>query len=163
MDSIQQELIKISGITDFNNLSKEDSAKLLKLIGEHKLSETHVKALVEIAPDFIKAQIEALKAVAEVAKGAKETQKEVISTVVNSIQGVTSILEKLAERTNSDEAIIELAKLTIQAGGLYLEAIKISERINKDNNNTWIKIGGLATAILGVAIPVTLKVLSKVK
>lgn len=153
-DQIIDELKSISGVVDFGSLSKEDAARLLALIGEQKLSEAHIKALVEIAPAFLGFSSECLKAMSNVADGAKITQTEAISTIKKSISGLTDVLGRLAENAESDETREKIAFLLLEAGKLYVEMAKILKDMNKDNNDTWIKIAGILGTVLTVVITV---------
>ena len=156
-EKIIDDLKSIAGVTDFSNLSKEDAARLLTLIGEQKLSVAHIKALIEIAPDFLKFSSEFLKAMSNIADAAKSTQTEAISTIKKSISGLTSVLERLAANAESDETREKIAFFLLEAGKLNLEMVKILKDMNKDNNETWMKLAGILGTVLAIAITVVFK------
>lgn len=144
-----EELKKISGISDFSKLTTEDLEKLLKLIGEQRLKEAHVKALLENAPLFLGCAKEALSVIGKAAAGAKESQKSALAPIAASVANISKVLEILAEKAESDESRIKIVENLIEAGKLYLEFLKISESMNKDNNAFWLKLNSIVAFVVG--------------
>jgi len=132
-----KEIEKFSGIKDFKNLSKEDVIKLTKLQADGILEKTHIEALTKIAPEFIKMQIEVVKSFAKISGDMKESQIKSTEPVIESIQGLTRILETLASKAQSDSTIEKIAELSIKLAEKYTEILEINRKQNKDNNNNW--------------------------
>ena len=148
-----EELKSITGMLDFKNLSQEDAKKVLKIIGEQRLSEAQVGALVKIAPAFLSCTTEALSGLKVSAEGAKENQKEALAAITQSIGSISSVLKLLAEQSESDETREKIASHLIEAGKLYIQFAEIAKEMNSENNSFWLKMGGIfgtvALVVLG--------------
>lgn len=148
-----EELKSITGMLDFKNLSQEDAKKVLKIIGEQRLSEAQVGALVKIAPEFLSCTTEALSGLKVSAEGAKENQKEALAAITQSIGSISSVLKLLAEQSESDETREKIASHLIEAGKLYIQFAEIAKEMNSENNSFWLKMGGIfgtvALVVLG--------------
>lgn len=145
------EIKNITGIKDLKKLSQEDLQKIFELIGKNKLTEKHIEALIKNYPHFIQAEIEALKSIQNIAQSAENSQKEVLKTMSKSIEGIISILEKLADKSESDTIRMKIAELTVEVSKINLEFAKISKGINEDNNKFWFKIASIAGMIIVIA------------
>lgn len=157
MDKITQ--IKISnGIKDFKNLSNQDVIKLIELQAKGVLEKTDIEALTKIAPKFLKMQIEIVKSFAKISGDIKESQIKSTEPVIASIQGLTSILETLATKAQSDSTIEKIAESSIKLAEKYTEILEINRKQNESNNTNW---KGLLTTLGMVAISAGAWVLRK--
>lgn len=149
--AVIEEIKTISGIANLAEMSPEEVRTLLGLIGQQRLGLAHIEALVQVAPQFVSLANDALKNIGLVAEGAKESQKGALSAVVSSINGLTAVLTLLAERSESDEAREKIAFYLIEAGKLFVQITQYTKDINKDNNETWTKLAGIAGSVLMAA------------
>ncbi len=147
-EKLLTEIKKVTGINNFENLSSEDGGKILKLIGNNKLSTEHLKVLIEFVPSYVHASAQALQAISNIATHAGASQKEIAESVHTSTKGIINILNTLADSAETDEARLKIAEVSMEAGKLYLEFANISKDINKDNNSTWVKITGVVAGIV---------------
>ena len=148
-----ERLKKITGVTDFENASPEDVAKIDKMAAQGKLNLEQMKLLVEAIPHFVELQKTTIKALQDTVAAARDVQKEAIQSVGNSLNAVSRILEQLADTVQTDDARMKLAEIAIEIGRFGLEMAKILERMNKDNNSLWKWItGAVVTAAAAVVI-----------
>lgn len=127
MDKLK-EIEKFSGIKDFKKLSKEDIIRLTELQSKGVLEISHIEALTKIAPEFIKMQIEVVKSFAKISGDMKESQIKSTEPVIESIQGLTRILETLASKAQSDSTIERIAELSIKLAEKYTEILEINRK-----------------------------------
>lgn len=147
-EDLLQEIREITKIRDLENISEIGTIKILNLIGEHKLNEEQINALIALAPSFISMATEALKTISSIVPQVGETQREVLKNIGNSINSINTVLSTLANKVESDEVRLKIAEYTIRAGELYLEFTKLQAKINENNNETWWKITGTVSAIV---------------
>lgn len=148
--TVIEDIKRISGIGNLSKLSAAEATKLLNLIGEQRLSEAHVKALIEVAPQFISIANEALKTISKTVEGTKESQKNALSAVLAAVSGLTNVLTVLANKAESDEVREKIAQYLIEAGKLYIQVTIITKDMNKDNNDTWVKIAGISGTVVSI-------------
>ena len=146
--TIVDEIIEITGIRDLKKMTEADTVKLLRLIGEQKLKEEHVRALVKIAPSFIGLAVESLKAISAVAKASGASQIDALQSVQQSISAISEALQVLAASAKSDKTREKLARAILEAGRLYVELARISQQMNANNNDFWLKLAGVAAMVL---------------
>lgn len=146
------ELKKIIGVKDFNNLSPNDVERILKLIGEQRLKEGQIKALLEIAPTFLKLATESLKTISNIADGAKDSQSDAMAAIIAAINGIAETLNILARSAETDYTREKIALLLIEAGKIYIELAKLSKEMNEDNNKVWKVLGMGALLALGAVL-----------
>jgi hypothetical protein len=154
-EELLEEISQISKIRDFENMTEPGVEKILNLIGEHRLSKAHIEALVKVAPSFASLSVEALKTISLTAKEAGSSQKEIINNFRASIEGISNVFSILSNNAETDETRLKIAEYMLKAGELYCELAKIQVNINKDNNETWIKIAAISLAVVAAATGIT--------
>lgn len=142
---------EISGLTNLDNLSVEEVKKILSLIGEQRLKESHIIALIECYPHFSSIAIESLRMISTCAQGAKDSQKEALQAISSLALGIINCLEILSKNANSDETREKLAMYIIEAGKITVEFGHIAADINKENNDFWIKIAKIGASVAVLA------------
>lgn len=147
-NSTIEELIEITGFSNFKILTDNDAVKILTLIGQQRLKEAHIKALVQLAPGFIKLATESLRAITTVAKAAGDVQVETLKILQRSVDGVADALQTLAKSAKTDKTREKIAECILEAGRLYIELAKISREMNSQNNDFWLKMAGMAVSTL---------------
>lgn len=145
-----EELKNILGVNDLSTLSKKDTLKVMKLVSEHKLSEAHLRTLIEVCPQFVGLSVESLKTMQSAAAGAKESQAAAFASFSKAVEGILDALSALAKNAETDETRIEIAKILHESANIFVELAKISKEMNSDNNSVWKYIAG-ATATIGLA------------
>jgi hypothetical protein len=113
---IEAELLQIIGLKRLDKLSKEEASTILKLIGEQRLKEAHIQALVRLAPGFIAVATEALRVQMKVIAAAKEVQQDVVQTISAAVEGISQALKILVGSAESDATREKLAAVLLEAG-----------------------------------------------
>ena len=145
------EILKASGLENLSDMNQADAAKLLSLIGEQRLKEAHVAALVAVAPHFIGLATEAIRTGATIAESMKESQKQALAAIQKQIECISAVLSQIAASMSTDACRVQVASLIVEMGKLHVEAIK---EVNKHNNNTYLQIAGIATTIVSITVGV---------
>jgi len=161
-----EELQQKTGIRDLKNLSTSDVDKVLKLAGNGTLSETHVKALVGLTPDFIQhleqLSVKTLETISKLPENAKASQVEALATVQSSIKGMSEmlgVLKTLAENAQTDETREKIGHVIVEFSKLYVELSKISQQMNTDNNAMWKALATTALSVFAIVSSVLVAVL----
>jgi hypothetical protein len=147
--TLLNEIKNITGFQDFSKLSQKQYLKIIKLISEHKLKEKHLEVLISNYSNFITGMLEAFKTIQDVVKGVESSHKEALKTFSDLINQAMHALEKLAEKAESDETRIKIAKKIIY---LSEKSGEILKKMNEDNNGpykTIVKCLLIILAILG--------------
>ncbi len=134
---IQEIKDSLGDVSDLKQMTLEQAARILKLIGQQRLKEAHISALVEIFPGFVELEAQVIKAVITDIESAKDSQKEAFDSLKEPLNSVLSILKILGENASSDEAIKEIGKISLEAGKLCIEMGKIVKDMNESNNSFW--------------------------
>lgn len=156
IESRLTELREATGITDFEDVSPEQFATVLKKAAEGSLTLEQLALLVQVMPQFVELQrqtIDGLKTVVEAAGGA---QKRALKAVGRSLDAAGRALEALAQNAQDDTVRLELAKMALELGRMGLEIAKIVEGMNRDNNNLWKYVASVA-GVVAVAVIVILR------
>ena len=146
-----EDLKTITGVSDFENASPEEMAKIDKMAAQGKLNLEQMKLVIEAMPHFVELQKTTVQALQDTVAAARDVQKEAVQSVGNSLNTTSRILEQLAGSVQTDDARMRLAEIAIEIGRLGLEMARILEQMNKDNNNLWKWISGAAVT-LAVAV-----------
>ncbi len=145
-----QELITKAKIKNAKRLTDEEVQRITTLQYENKLGERHIESLIKANPNFITQQLDLVKTTfSEVSKSVKEEHIKTFDNIGKVIDSTSTILKTIAEKDdNSDEIKIKLIDMTEKLANKQKEILEIQEKMNKDNNNTWIKIlTGVASAV----------------
>jgi hypothetical protein len=153
---IEAELLQIIGLKRLDKLSKEEASTILKLIGEQRLKEAHIQALVRLAPGFIAVATEALRVQMKVIAAAKEVQQDVVQTISAAVEGISQALKILVGSAESDATREKLAAVLLEAGQLYLQLAIILQQVNANNNEMYKTVAKMATIALIVVVGVFL-------
>ncbi|GEM_PF-2640244 len=157
-DKLINEVKSATGLDDLSKLDKDSIEKILRLVGEQRLKEAHISAIVEVAPHFVQLQTEVLKTVSRAIDGLEKSQGSVLETMQITLKGLINILQTLAEKMESDDGRLKIAECTIKSGEQFIEVSKRLESINKENNSIWKwVIGGVAAGLTLVASAVAAK------
>ena len=147
-----EDLKTITGVSDFENASPEDMAKIDKMAAQGKLNLEQMKLVIEAMPHFVELQKTTVQALQDTVAAARDVQKEAVQSVGNSLNAASRILEQLAGTVETDDARMRLAEIAIEVGRLGLEIARILEQMNKDNNNLWKWISGAAVTLAAAVI-----------
>jgi predicted phage tail protein len=150
--STVQKIKDISGAKDLGSLTPEETTRLLKLLGEKRLSAKEAAKLLEVNPHFGKLATESLRSLASIAESASPVQREAIASLRACVEGLNTAFALLAERAESDQTREKLAEHLIEACKLHLEIAKSVERLNSDNNQVWKQLAVGALAVLGAVL-----------
>lgn len=142
------EVILKARIKDINNLTKNDILTITELQSRNQLQEKHIEALVKIYPDFVKHQVEIIKAFTNTVDNIKEEHIKAYDNIKISINALADIIKIIAQRDNSDEVTMKLIESSEKLADKYKEILEIQERMNKNNNTLWYT--GLS--VLGVGL-----------
>ncbi|MDM8522690.1 hypothetical protein QUF80_04895 [Desulfococcaceae bacterium HSG8] len=156
------EVKSLTGISDLRELDKESTEKILKLVGEQRLKEAHINAVIEVAPQFVRLQTEILQTISAAIEGLEKSQRTALETIQTTLKGLTNILQTLAENMETDEGRMKIAECTVKAGEQFIEVSKTLASMNKENNGVWKwVVGGLAAGLTLLVGGVVAKGLSK--
>ena len=86
---IISEIQTISGIPDIKNMSQADARAILTLVGQQRLKEAHISALIKLVPGFIGMTQVALNSQMEVVRNAGAIQSQVLATLQSTIDGLS--------------------------------------------------------------------------
>ncbi|CAM1340182.1 hypothetical protein [Tenacibaculum aestuarii] len=138
MNTLVTDIISKAKINDINNLTKNDILKITELQANNQLQEKHIEALVKIYPDFVKHQVEIIKAFTNTVNNIKEEHIKAYDNIKTSINALADIIKIIAQKDNSDEVTIKLIESSEKLADKYKEILEIQERMNKSNNKIWI-------------------------
>ncbi|NER90832.1 hypothetical protein [Moorena sp. SIO3A2] len=153
-NSLVAEVKEKANLTNSEELSLEESQKILNLIEEGEIEEKHIKALAKDSPKFSTKFIESMTELVHTFPSLVEKVGDVNQEALDKIDHINhtvKTLKDLASNIQSDEGRIKIAELIFQISKDYNETLK---EINANTNNTWSKIGGtIASAfVIGLAI-----------
>lgn len=144
----------IAGLEDLDRVDLEEFARIHEKAAEGELNLEHVKLLAKHIPDFVQLQKDTVEGLRDIVQEATESQELALEEVGQSLDGLNETLTMLAESAESDDARIEIAKITRELGEISLKIGKIIREMNEDNNRFYGKViavgGGLALAVLVV-------------
>ncbi|HBI42591.1 MAG TPA: hypothetical protein DDY78_06990 [Planctomycetales bacterium] len=145
-----------AGVIDFANMNDEQFARVVKKAVQGRITLEQLRLLVQVVPQFLQLQEQMISqliaGVQEVAKGARESQKDALQAVGRSLESVHQALHMLAQNAQTDHGRVEIAKLALEAGKQGIELARIIEQMNQANNSLWWKLGTvLAAAIVTIA------------
>ncbi|WP_162937308.1 hypothetical protein [Indioceanicola profundi] len=147
-----EKIKEASGIVELSSLEREDVLKILSQAGERKITETQLKTIVEIFPDFSKMAIESLKSLSEVVSGAKGTQAAALSNISESVKGMSEALAHLAKNAESDAARTDISRALVNAGSVYIQFAQISKEMSADNNISRRNIAAKSIALCTITM-----------
>lgn len=150
-NALLTEVKQKANIKSIENLSLEETKKIVKLIGEDKIKKEHLEALTQFSPGFIDSITDMVNAIPRLVEIVGGVNEQALNKI-DHLNQTTKALSTLASNVKSDQEKIEIAKLIVQVAKDYNKTI---EAINFENNNTWQKITTvLGTTIVAVAVVV---------
>jgi hypothetical protein len=149
MDLKIKEILEIAKIENFEKLTDKDILEITKLQGQNKLTEKHTEALVNMYPDFVRSQVEIVKAFTNTIDNITKEHITTYNNIRATIDSLSEVIKIIASKDDNSEAVkIKLIETSEKLGDKYLEILKIQEDMNNDNNN----LAKRAIALLGTAL-----------
>jgi len=143
------ELKKISGISNLSDLTLNEAQIIYKLVGNQKLNEAHIAAMVSVFPEFTKMTEQAFKSAVSMAESAKSSQIEMIQVLKANSEGALATLNILAKNAETEDGRMQLA---ICLKEIILSINSTSANMNSNNNDFYkyalgVVVGFVLTAI----------------
>ncbi|MBB4059630.1 hypothetical protein [Salinibacter ruber] len=132
-------------------MDAEDVQFIQRFIAKEDIDAEKIAYIAESVPGFVGKQMKAIEAIKETVNRLQESQDKALDKVI-TLDGLYKTLNTLAESAESDEAIVEIARITKEVGKVSSEISKYIKEMNKDNNRalTYLYFGfGLAGGLLG--------------
>ncbi|MDD2640704.1 MAG: hypothetical protein PHS65_06895 [Arcobacteraceae bacterium] len=139
-----------TGVNDFDSVSNEQFENIQVLAGEGKISKKEMESLVEAIPNFIQLQETYIDGLKATINSAKETQKDALRGITITIENLTKLLQSIVEKSETEELRSKIVDISLKLAENGLEIAKILQETNKENNNLWKSIAGVAATTLVV-------------
>ena len=146
------ELKKLTGVSDFAHLSPEDTSKIMQLIGQGKLNQSHIQSMLQLAPHFAEVAAKALHSLTLNAAFASTSQTEALRAVTSAIEGTAKALSLLAAGAETDSTREKIAEAIIKASEVYLKLVVEAKAMNTENNNWFARNGVFIVSALFLVV-----------
>ena len=137
-----------TGIDDFNSVSNKQFETVQRLAGEGEISKEDMKLLLEVMPNFVQLQETYIDGLKTIINSAKETQKDALRGITITIENLTALLQSIVEKSETEELRSKIVDISLKLAEHGLEIAKIVQETNKENNNLWKSIAGVAAGAL---------------
>lgn len=153
---VLHDALKISGLTakSASNLTQDNVNNIFELLAQKKLNEKHIAALIQVAPQFVTLAQSSLNTQVEAIKSAGASQRDAIAAVHSGIKAIETMacaLKSIAEGAESKNTKDQISLHILEISRLITELAKIIQKMNSENNFTWVKMTGVAAGVLTIA------------
>lgn len=158
---MEQEVLEAEALKDelqlrnWNDVTAHHVRQILEMSANGEISAEQLSAIVSMAPHFLGLTKEAILTIANVSKELGERQRAAIEENNKILATTMAAIDKLLDKSQSDDTVLQIARLVEQASKLAFENVKT---MNESNNSVFkqvfVRLASGVTAIGFVAFAI---------